>query len=323
MKKLFLLSFIALVAFTACSDDSCPDDNDGGGEETPSRLVTPELAVRLAGSQDPMTGVLEAYACKPASSIYYGNYIQNKLTPFPGYYKLMNGEIYGKSNRLLTLPIGLYNIVYWGTPKAEAPIYSDPVVLDPAITLGGNLDEQSFRLRKMPADTTYYPTFDLVYAVKSIDIGVEELNASLQRVVAGLKVIVKNTDNSALSNTIAGMNVLIGSIAESLNMYTAEPANQTCTVKFPLTSTADQSEMSNATVMLFPSGPRPLLTLLINLKNGNVKTFRQELTGPLRANNQLTLTLTLGDIFSDQTSGSFTVEKWEEENQTITVPPLT
>lgn len=322
MKKLFILPFILLAALTACSDDSCPDDS-GKSEVTPSQLVTPELAVRLADSQTPMTGVIEAYACEAGSSIYYGNYVQNKLTPFPGYYKLMNGEVYGKSNRLLTLPIGRYNIIYWGTPKAETPIYSDPVVLDPAITLGGNLDEQAYKLRRIPADTTYYSTFDLVYAVNSIDIGVEDLNASLQRVVAGLKVIVRNTDNSALSNTIAGMNILIGSIAESLNMYTAEPVNQTCTVKFPLTLSVDRNEMSNATVMLFPSGPRPLLTLLIHLKNGNVKTFRQELTGPLRANNQLTLTLTLGDIFSDQTSGSFTVEKWEEENQTITVPPLT
>lgn len=323
MKKLLILALIALTAFTACSDDSCPDDTDGKEEVPASRLVTPELAVRLAGSQDPMTGILEAYACEPGSSVYYGNYLQNRLTPFPGYYQLVNGEIYGKSNRLLTLPIGLYNIVYWGTPKAEAPIYSDPVVLDPAITLRGNLDEQSFKLRKMPAGINYYPTFDLVYAVKSIDIGVEKLNASLQRVVAGLKVIVRNTDNSALSNTIAGMNVTIGSIAQELNMYTAEPVNQTCTVEFPLTLSADRNEMSNATVMLFPSAPRPLLTLLINLKNGNVKTFRQELTGSLKANNQLTLTLTLGDIFSDQTSGSFNVEKWEEENQTITVPPLT
>lgn len=321
MKKLFILPFILLGAMTACSDDSCSDDSNKD-EVTPSHLVTPELAVRLADTQTPMTGIVEAYACKPGSSIYYGNYLQNKLTPFPGYYKLMNGEVYGKSNRLLTLPIGPYNIVYWGTPKAESPIYSDPVVLDPAITLGGNLDEQFYKLRRMPADTTYYPTFDLVYAVNSIDIGVEDLNASLQRVVAGLKVIVKNTDNSALSNTIAGMNILIGSIAGELNMYTAEPADQTCTVKFPLAPSADGHEMSNATVMLFPSGPRPLLTLLINFKNGNVKTFRQQLTGPLRANNQLTLTLTLGDIFSDQTSGSFTVEKWEEENQTITVPPL-
>lgn len=321
MKKLFILPFILLGAMTACSDDSCPDDSNKD-EVTPSHLVTPELAVRLVDTQEPMTGILETYACEAGNSVYYGNYVQNKLTPFPGYYKLMEGEIYGKSNRLLTLPIGLYNIVYWGTPKAVSPIYSNPVVIDPAITLGSNLDEQFFRLRKIPADTTYYPTFDLVHAVKSIDIGVEELNASLQRVVAGLKVIVKNTDNSALSNTIAGMNILIGSIAGELNMYTAEPANQTCTVKFPLTLSADRNEMSNATVMLFPSGPRPLLTLLINLKNGNVKTFRQELTGPLRANNHLTLTLTLGDIFSDQTSGSFTVDKWEEENQTINVPPL-
>ena len=321
MKKLFILAFILSAIFAACSDDDdCPDNTKT--EVAPSELVTPNLDIRLAGSQIPMTGVIEAYPCEPGSSIYYGNYVQNKLTPFPGYYKLLNGEIYGKTYRPVSLPIGIYNMVYWGTPKAEEPIYSNPIVLDPAITLKGNLAEQYFSLRKIPSDTTYYPSFDFVYAVRSIDIGVEELNALMQRVVAGLKVIVKNKDNTPLSNTVAGMNILIGSIAEKLNLYTADPVNQTCTVKFPLSLSEDKTQMSNATVMVFPSGNSPMLTLLINLKNGNVKTFRQALTAPLQANNQLTLTLTLGDIFSNQTSGHFTVESWQEENKTIDVPTL-
>lgn len=318
MKKLLALVIVTATFFTSCSDnDSCPSGNDQSTD-----LTTPDLDIRLASTQDPMTGILEAYPCKEGSSIYFGNYVQNKLTPFPGYYRLRDGEIYGKSNRFVTLPVGIYNIIYWGTAKPDMPIYSDPAISNPQIRLEGDLAGQYYGLRKMLADTTYYPTFDLVYAVKSIDIGVEDLSASMQRVATGLQVIVKNSNNSKLNNTIANMQIHIGNIAEKLNVYTAEPVNQTRTVAFPLTLSADSTQMSNATVMLFPSGKDPVLTLFINLKNGNVKTFRQALAAPLKSNNHLTLTLSLGDIFSDQSSGTFTVDKWQEEHQTIDVPSL-
>lgn len=319
MKRLFIFAIIAVPLFTCCSDDNnCPSGND-----TPTTtLITPDLDIKLSSTQDPMTGILEAYPCQEGSSIYFGNYVENKLTPFTGYYKLRDGDIYGKSNRFITLPVGVYNMIYWGTAKPEMPTYNEPAVNDPQISLGRNLAEQYFGLRKAVADTTYYPTFDFVYASKSIDIGVEELSASMQRVVAGLQIIVKNKDNSKLSATIASMKIQIGSISEKINVYTAEPENPTCTVEFPLTASADGAQMSNDAVMLFPSGPNPMLTLLINLKNGNVKTFRQALDGSLKANNHLILTLTLGDIFSDQNSGTFTVDNWQEEHQTIDIPTL-
>lgn len=318
MKRLVILAFAAAPLFAACSDDNdCPSDHDS---ETSTTLVTPDLNIKLSSTQNPMTGILEAYPCKEGSATYFGNYVANKLTPFTGYYKLRDGEIYGKSNRFVTLPVGLYNMIYWGTAKPEMPTYSDPAVVEPQLTLGVNLNEQYFGLRKMLADTTYYPTFDFVYAVRSVDIGVEELSASMQRVVAGLKVIVMNSDNSGLSSTIAGMQVHIGNIAEKLNVYTAEPVNMTRTVAFTLTLSADGTQMSNDAVMLFPSGKSPMLSLFIQLKNGNVKTFRQALAAPLKANNHLTLTLKLGDLFSDQTSGTFTVDQWKEEHQTIDLP---
>ena len=47
------------------------------------------------------------------------------------------------------------------------------------------------------------------------------------------------------------MEVHVGGIAEKLNMYTAAPVNQTKTVSFPLVLSADGTQMSNATVMLF------------------------------------------------------------------------
>ena len=111
-------------------------------------------------------------------------------------------------------------------------------------------------------------------------------------------------------------------IAEKLNMYTAAPVNQTKTVSFPLVLSADGTQMSNATVMLFPSSAKPMFKLIIKLKNGNTKVYQQPLNAPLKANNKLTLTLTLGDIFSEETSGGFTIDNWQEENETIDIPTL-
>ena len=107
------------------------------------------------------------------------------------------------------------------------------------------------------------------------------------------------------------MEVHVGGIAEKLNMYTATPVNQTKTVSFPLVLSADGTQMSNATVMLFPSSAKPMFKLIIKLKNGNTKVYQQPLNAPLKANNKLTLTLTLGDIFSEETSGGFTIDNWQ------------
>lgn len=161
-----------------------------------------------------------------------------------------------------------------------------------------------------------------MYTVKPAHIGTEELSAAMQRVVAGLKVIVKNKNNGILNSSIAGMEVHVGGIAEKLNMYTAAPVNQTKTVSFPLVLSADGTQMSNATVMLFPSSAKPMFKLIIKLKNGNTKVYQQPLNAPLKANNKLTLTLTLGDIFSEETSGGFTIDNWQEENETIDIPTL-
>lgn len=318
MKKITFLAFITVALLTSCNDcsDDFPSTGDGG-----EKLVTPTLRATV-DNQSPMTGVLEAYPCQAGTSIYYGNYINGNLTPFPGMYYLQNGEIYGDKNREISLPVGTYNMIYWGTPKYEEPTFSNPVVMDPQITLGGDLSQQYFTMRKNPSDTTYYPVFDLVYAVKPAHIGTEELSAAMNRVVSGIKVIVKNKNNGILSASIASMEVRVGSIAEKLNLYTAAPVNQTKTVAFPLVLSTDGTQMSNATVMVFPSADKPLFQLIITLKNGTVKTYQQPLNAPLKANTKLTLTLTLGDIFSEETSGGFTIDNWQEESETIDIPVL-
>jgi hypothetical protein len=118
------------------------------------------------------------------------------------------------------------------------------------------------------------------------------------------------------------MVVRITNIAGELNFYTAAPQGSPRTVAFPLVRSVDGTQMSNATVMLFPSFGKPEFQMSIILKNGNVKSFKQTLNGPLEANSKLTLTLTLGDIFSEESSGEFTLDNWNEESQTIDVPSL-
>ena len=114
MKKLMLLSLLSTFIFLLVDsdDDSCTTCKEDNGN-----LVTPDLSVTLSDTQSPMTGVLEAYPCQAGGAIYYGNYIEGKLTPFPGMYYLQNGEIYGDKNREISLPVGTYNMIYWGTSE--------------------------------------------------------------------------------------------------------------------------------------------------------------------------------------------------------------
>ena len=318
MKKLVVFAVLAAIV-ASCADDNLPQI------EKSSELVSPRLLMDVSteSGQSPLTGILTIMPCKAGTSIYYGNYINRKLTPFYGYYQVKDGAFYNDGvNRELSLPAGPYNMIYWGTPKYEEPIYAHPLMRDPVYILGEDMSQQHFSLFKMEADTTYYPVFDLVHAVQPANIGSEDLKASLKRVVTGLKVIIKDKNNGILSSSIDSMVVRITNIAGELNFYTAAPQGSPRTVAFPLVRSVDGTQMSNATVMLFPSFGKPEFQMSIILKNGNVKSFKQTLNGPLEANSKLTLTLTLGDICSEESSGEFTLDNWNEESQTIDVPSL-
>jgi hypothetical protein len=65
---------------------------------------------------------------------------------------------------------------------------------------------------------------------------------------------------------------------------------------------------------------KPEFQLTIILKNGNVKSFRQVLSSPLNANAELTLTLSPDDIFSEESSGDFTIDDWNEKNENTDMP---
>ena len=318
MKKLLFLATLALLA-VGCDDDSASN----GGENT--ELIAPALYMNVVtGDGDkPFTGVLSIAPCTEGTSIYYGNYVNSKLSPFYGYYFVQNGELYASdSNRELYLPLGNYEMLYWGTPKYEEPIYAYPAVREPTYNIGGDLAQQDFSLLKMSDTDAYYPTYDLVFACHRVTVGAEDLDAALKRVVAGLKVVLKDKDNQVLSTEITNVEVRVTNIYEKLNAYTAEPHGDPCTVSFPLVRSTDGLQMSNGIVMLFPSAGIPELQLNISLADGQVKHISQQLKQPLEANNKLTLTISIGDIFEEEGSGSITVDEWNEHHEEIDVPVL-
>lgn len=321
MKKLFF-ALLTVVVLCGCSHDD-DDDNNPPSNLPDSDLVSPKLYAALV-SRAPFTGVLEVYPCQDNSSIYFGNYYKGALTAINPHYTVSDGSAL-KSVNPVYLPIGEYNVLYWGRPQPDTIIYYNAAIQDPAINRGVNFSQLHYSLRKyeFASDTTYYPTYDLVHAINPVEVGTEELSASLQRATAALIVIMNNKDNRKFNSSIFSAEIVINSVAEQLNFYTAEPVNQTKAVRFPLSMSSDSMQMSNPAVMVFPTAPNPLLQIVITLRNGAVKTYQQYLKETLNANTRLILNLSLNEIFSEETaSGGFQVDKWNEKKETIDLPPL-
>ena len=98
---------------------SCSDDKNGYVIEPEQNLFSPKITAMVNDEQgySPLTGILEAYPCNSGGSVYFGNYVNGKQTPFNGYYTVVDGHVSGENNRVLNLPDGAYNMVYWATPK--------------------------------------------------------------------------------------------------------------------------------------------------------------------------------------------------------------
>ena len=316
MKKIAFMALGFLFLAASCSKDDCNCDI----EPTPA-LFTPDVSVRMAEplSLHPFTGALEIYPCKDGSSIYYGNYINGKLSVFYGFYMINEGDVYGKYNREIHLPAGDYNMVYWGTPKYDEPIHNTPQIHSPGLIEGADLSKLYFSLRSIGNDL-YSPVYDLVHAVKPAHIGTDALQTSLTRVGSGLKVIVKQTDGSAFIPEIVDVKINIGNIAEKLNFYTGEAENMTKTVQFDLSRSEDGLSYGNITVMLFPSAPNPPLELIITLQDGTQFKLKKNLNATLSPNTRLTLNINVGKILPEGNPGDFTYDDWNEENETIDFP---
>ena len=76
--------FIGIAVLIAgCSDDDKDNTTDN------SHLISPRMAMsidNINGQQSSFTGILTVVPCDANSSIYYGNYVRGKLSPFYGYY---------------------------------------------------------------------------------------------------------------------------------------------------------------------------------------------------------------------------------------------
>lgn len=321
MNKLVVSMFAAIIVFAGCSKD----DEDKGGNGNGEKLITPELATMATTSNTSFTGVLLVHPCLEDTSIYYGNYNKkDALSSIYAYYTIGNGSVVADPIPV-KLPLGDYNFIYWGICKNSQvdSTYNDVAVNDPPLRIGTNLAELNYTLRKENySDTTYFPVFDYVFARQDIVIGTDKMQATLARVVAGLKISITNSDGSKMDQSIASTRILVGSIANQMNYYTSVPSDFTKTVAFPLSMSADSLTMSaNSTVMMFPSGNSPLLSILITLKNGQVKKFQKPLDNTLSAGNRLTLNIKLGDLYSEGgASDGFEVEDWTESTETIDFP---
>lgn len=322
MKYFSLPAAILLLAMvsSSCSKRECYTQSNND-EVAEADLITPEVSARIIESKDqrPFTGALEIYPCRDDSPIYFGNYVNGRLSVFYGFYMIVGGDVFGNYNREIHLPTGNYNMVYWGTPKYDEPIHNAPQIVSPGLTAGADVSKLYFSLRSI-GDGIYSPVYDLVHAVKTAHIGTDALETSLTRVGSGLKVIVKQSDGSVFIPEIANVKVNIGGIAEKINFYTGEAENLTKTVQFELTRSEDGLTYENPTVMLFPSAENPPLELLITLYDGTEFKLTQNLNTTLSPNTRLTLNISIGKILPDGNPGDFTYDDWNENSENIDFP---
>lgn len=93
-----------------------------------------------------------------------------------------------------------------------------------------------------------------------------------EREVAGIGIMLRPKDNVPFAAAIDTMSALMGSIAESLDLYTVEPSNSTKTVLIPLRFAPDRMSAYNS-VEVFPSGDAPQIVIRMILDNGEEKTL--------------------------------------------------
>lgn len=322
MNKLVFSTLLIAALLSGCSKDDdcrCVTNDD---------LISPELAemtVSSGGATTAFTGVLMVYPCLDDSSLYYGNYTNTgSLRPYNAIYSIKDGSVYDASIPV-RLPLGDYTFLYWALSRNSQTdsVYDAANITEPGLRLGADLSELYMTMKKGNyQDTTYMPVFDFMHAVSPIKVGTDKMKATLRHASAGLKVILTNKNGDKMNSSIASARILIGNIAYRLDYFTAEPSDFTKTVAFPLDMSADSLSMStNSTVMVFPSSAKPPLTILLTLKNGQVKHFQKPLANVLTAGNRLNLDITLGDLYSEETSSDgFEVVNWTESSETIDFP---
>lgn len=130
-----------------------------------------------------------------------------------------------------------------------------PVVRVSRLSLSADLSRQFFSLRQYSGDTVYHRVNNFVFATEE-EIGTGSIDVEQEREVAGIGIMLRPKDNVPFAAAIDTMSALMGSIAESLDLYTVEPSNSTKTVLIPLRFAPDRMSAYNS-VEVFPSGDAP------------------------------------------------------------------
>lgn len=269
-------------------------------------------------SDKAFSGALEIFPCTENTTHYVGNYNHNTVSVINPSCLVSKGSITNWGYQLF-LPIGTYNMIYWGI--ANTTSYSASRSKAPAIRLGNDMSTLYWSLVQNSDKTTYMPVWDQVMAVQDVHVGDSDISVNLMRKVAGLNVVIKNSDGTAFDPAITSFEVLVGGIAEKINVATGLPENQTKTVRILLTANSTRTIASNVTAMLYPSSASPDITINIKLGNGQSKTYTTKLKNAFEANSMQTITVLTSDIMGSTESG-FTIDDWNETSQTIDIPIL-
>lgn len=315
MKK-FVLPLLLVPLFMSCRVDhdycDCHENHDHDHD-----LGT--IKLNVTQGDRPFDGILDIFSCRDSTFEYVGNYNYNRPSVLNPSCSVNNGSIVTWGLPLL-LPVGEYNIVYWGT-YSGTDIYEHSYMTSPALKLGANLDDLYWTLRESSDGDAYIPVLDQVMAVKETEVGGEGIGVDLQRVVAGITVIIQNGDASAFDEEVLSFDVTVGGIAEGINVATAEPRDQTKTVAFNLTMAKDRLSATNKVAMVYPSAPSPQVVITANLANGTSKSYTTNLENSLDANVMQKVTVIVSDILSGDPGGStFSVESWVESSEVIDAP---
>ena len=217
----------------------------------------------------------------------------------------------------LRLPVGTYNVIYWGYPDYFGTA-GDAYLADPTLIIGKKLNTTSLGLRKIPGDTVYYPIHSLVYGTQNINIGKDDLQAHLKHASAALSVIVSETNGDAFSDAIDSMWIYISNIHSNLNYFSARPEGTFKTISFGLKPSTNRTEFNNNFVSVFPSQPNPMFQIFVQLSNGTIKHYQQKLTTQLNAGTRTTVNLSMdGVLLEEGDTGEFQIDKWKEQHDSI------
>lgn len=270
-------------------------------------------------SDNGFNGALELYPCTENTTNYIGNYHNYNVSTINPSCVIKNGGITNWGYQLF-LPLDTYNIIYWGI--SNAPVYSPARAKVPGLRLGDDLATRYWSLVLNKDKITYMPVWDQVMAAQNVKIGASGTNIELSRKVAGLNVTLKHSSGSTFDTAITGFEVLVGGIAEKINVATGAPENQTKTVKFNLTIDPTRTVANNQMVMLYPSSESPDITINILLANGQAKSYSTNIKNAFQANIVQHVTILTSDILSSDESSTFTVDNWDESSQTIIAPSI-